>query len=232
VTGTKLLTVTNFLVAVNVLAFIWQLTTGGGPDYDHGYLIGIDVVQRGQWWRIFTAAFLHANLLHIGFNMIALLQVGNVVELIYGKLRFSLLYAIAIVGSGLAVITFNYTVPTLGASGAIFGLFGALVAVGLRQGQRGRSLIGQVLPVIVLNLVFTFSVPGISAAAHVGGLITGLLAGLILYMVPGRSMEAFAYASGPTERVPDGVETIEHPPQAAPHESEDAAPFEVRDPRE
>ncbi len=141
---------------------------------------------------------------------------------------------VAIVGSGIAVVAFNYDVPTLGASGAIFGLFGALVAVGLRLGKRGRSLIGQVLPIIVINLVFTFTVPGISAAAHVGGLMTGFVAGLVLFMVPAaRRTPAYAFAAACQAPAPaPEIETIEHPPEAAPHEAEDAPPLEERDPRE
>jgi membrane associated rhomboid family serine protease len=226
-------TITNFLILVNVLAFVWELTTGG-PDNDHGQLLGVAVVQYGQWWRIFTGAFLHANYLHIGLNMFALYQVGNVVEALYGKVRFILLYLVAIVGSGLAVVAFNYDVPTLGASGAIFGLFGALVAVGLRLGPRGRSLIAQVLPIILINLVFTVSVPGISIAAHVGGLLTGFVAGLVLFMMPaGHPTAAYAFAAASNAPAPaPEVETIEHPPEAAPHEAEDAPPFEEGDPRE
>ena len=210
------MTITNFLILVNVLAYIWEVTTGG-PDADHGQLVGVAVVQYGEWWRIFTAAFLHANLLHIAFNMFALYQVGNVVEALYGKVRFILLYVVAIVGSGLAVVAFNYDIPTLGA-----------------LGQRGRSLIWQVLPIIGLNLVFTVSVPGISIAAHVGGLLTGFVAGLVLFMMPAaRPTPAYAYAAAHEELVPaHEVETIEHPPEAASHEAEDAPPLEERDPRE
>jgi rhomboid protease GluP len=216
-------TITNVLVAINVLMFLWELATGG-PDVDHGQLYGPAVVAGHQWWRIFAGAFLHGSYAHVGLNMLALYQVGNIVEQLYGKVRFVLLYTIAIVGSGLAVLYFNFDVPTLGASGAIFGLFGALVAVGLRLGARGRSLIGQVLPIIVINLVFTFAVPGISAAAHVGGLVTGFLAGLVLYMLPSQRQYAYAPVAepaavpfDPTEGAP--VATIEQPP-------------EVRDPRE
>jgi membrane associated rhomboid family serine protease len=209
-------TITNVLIGINVIAFIWQLSTGG-PDYDHGYLYGPAVVH-GQWWRVFTAAFLHGSYVHIGLNMLALFQVGNIVETIFGKPRYVLLYTIAIVGSGLAVLYFNFGVPTLGASGAIFGLFGALVAVGLRLGSRGRSLIGQVLPIVVINLVFTFSVPGISAAAHVGGLITGFLTGLVLFMTPACRAPVYATVAQPAAVPFDParhapVETIEQSPE-------------------
>jgi rhomboid protease GluP len=221
-------TLTNLLIAINVVAFVWQLSTGG-PGYDHGYLYGPAVVQYGQWWRVVTAAFLHGSYVHIGLNMLALYQVGNIVETMFGKPRFALLYAIAVVGSGLSVVYFNYTDYTLGASGAIFGLFGALVAAGVREGARGRALIGQVLPVILINLVFTVSVPGISIAAHVGGLITGFVAGLVLYMTR-RPQYAYAYAVRPGEPYP--VETIEQPPHAGSHEDAEAGPPQLRDPQE
>jgi rhomboid protease GluP len=222
------MTLTNVLIAINVVAFLWQLATGG-PDVDHGYLYG-PAVANGEWWRVVTAAFLHGSIPHVALNMLALYQVGNIVEQLFGRGRFALLYALSIAGSGAAVLEFNYGVPTLGASGAIYGLFGALVAVGLRLGRRGRGLIGQVLPVIAINLAFTYAVPGISAAAHVGGLITGFLAGLVLFMVPSRHREeAYAYAYAPNGDA-HAVETIEQPPGAGPHE-EEGEPV-LRDPRE
>jgi rhomboid protease GluP len=223
---------TPVLIAVNVVAFLWQLTTLGGIDYDHGWLVPAAVLQHGEWWRIFSSAFLHGSIPHIGLNMLALYFLGTDVERVYGTLRYALIYLLATIGSGLAVVYFSAPdVPTLGASGAIFGLFGAIVAVGIRLGARGRSLIGRVLPILAINLVFTFSVPGISAAAHVGGLITGFLAGLVLFMMPSRQRDyAYAYVAGPAQAAP--VETIEQPPEAGPHEEPDAAPLEVRDPRE
>ena len=234
------MTLTNFLVAINVVVFIWQISTGAGIAENNytGTLVGVYVLDRGEWYRVVTSAFMHANLAHIGLNMIALLQVGNIVEQLYGKARFALVYALAIVGSGLAIVYFTPNQATLGASGAIFGLFGALVAVGIRMGSRGRSLIGQVIPVLAINLVFTFTVPGISAAAHVGGLLSGFIAGLVLYMVPSRR-RAYAYAYAPggdpgaetIEQTPE-VETIEQPPDAGAHEEEGAPPPHLRDPRE
>jgi membrane associated rhomboid family serine protease len=223
-------TLTKLLIAVNVIAFIWQLTTRGGIGYDHGEIIPMLVLHRDEWWRIFTAAFLHGGIPHVAINMIALYVVGNPVEELFGKFRFALLYVLAIIGSGLAVVYFSTPdVPTLGASGAIYGLFGALVAVGLRLGARGRSLIGQVLPIIAINLVFTFAIPGISVSAHLGGLITGFVVGLVLFMVPSRQRE-YAYAASAAD--PAAVETIEQPPDAGPHEEAHAAPLEQRDPRE
>lgn len=239
------MTITNLLIAVNVVAFLWQLSTGG-PNYDHGYLIGRAVVERGEWWRIFTAAFLHGSLMHIGFNMLALYQVGSIVERAMGGLRYLIVYVCAIVGSGFAVIWFNYDVPTLGASGAIFGLFGALVAIGLSLPPRGMTIVTQTLPIIAINLAFGFVVPGISIAAHVGGLLSGFVIGYGLFQIPSRQRErvdalvngrvpvavAFEPAARPFDPGVDGVETIEQPPEAGSHEAADAAPPELRDPRE
>jgi rhomboid protease GluP len=221
-------------VAINVIAYVWLELTGGLTTnlalLNHGALLGDACTQYGEWWRVITGGFLHGGIAHIGFNMLALVQLGTAVEDEYGKSRFLLIYFIALIGSGLAVV---YAAPhdlTVGASGAIFGLFGAHVAVGLRiGGKQGRAMIMQVVPILVLNLAFTFAIPNISKAGHVGGLIIGLLAGLVLFMMPRPRRElAYVYAAAPDEP----VETIEHPPEAAPHEEAGAPPLEVRDPRE
>jgi membrane associated rhomboid family serine protease len=229
---------TGLLIVVNVLAFIWQKTTYGGIEHDHGALSPQLALQYGQWWRIFTAEFLHGNETHLALNMIGLLWLGTPMEMVFGRVRFAALYVIAIVGAGLGVVYFStYDIPTLGASGAIYGLMGALGAVGLRLGARGRALLMRILPVLVLNLGLTFAFPFISAAAHVGGLIAGFLAGLVL--VAGRREFAEQYAATfvePAAVTPAGathpVETIDNPPDAGPHEEADAPPLHVRDPRE
>ncbi|HZO93066.1 MAG TPA: rhomboid family intramembrane serine protease [Candidatus Baltobacteraceae bacterium] len=238
------MSLTRLLIGINVLVFAWMLVTGGGFAllggdvtgaflYAHGAMRPYDVLVLGQWWRIVSSAFVHLSAVHILMNMIALNYVGAPVEWLYGKPRYALVYALALVGAGVSVVYF--TEPgafTAGASGAIFGLFGALVAAGLRLGKRGRSLITSVVPVIVLNLVFTFAVPGISAAAHLGGLLTGFIAGFVLFMIPSRPRDsAYAYAFAPAADA-GRVETIEQPPDAGPHEDADAPPLEARDPRE
>jgi len=104
-----------------------------------------------------------------------------------GARRMLAIYFISLLGSGLAVVYFAFDQPTVGASGAIFGLFGALVAIGLRLGARGRGLIMQTLPIILINLAFTFSVPSISKAGHLGGLVIGFVAALVLVRFPSRA---------------------------------------------
>jgi rhomboid protease GluP len=181
-----MITATNILILLNVIDYIWVATTGGFDDtrvlLAHGALSG-DLVRQGQWWRIVTGAFMHGGIAHIALNMFALYQVGSFVETIAGKWRMLAVYFIAMLGSGIAVVIFSPDAVTVGASGAIFGLFGALVAIGIRLGSRGRSLIGQVLPIIGINLVFTFLVPNISAAGHIGGLISGFFSGLGIFMM-------------------------------------------------
>jgi rhomboid protease GluP len=182
------------LIAINVAVFIWQFFSGDLSDnidvlVSHGALVGL-LVMQGEWWRIVSGAFEHANLLHIAFNMFALYQVGTFVEIVSGRWRMLALYFISLLGSGLAVTYMSPNTATLGASGAIFGLFGALVAIGIRLGKDGRSLIGQTLPIIGINLVLTFTVPNISQAAHIGGLISGFFSGLILFAMQRRGAVA------------------------------------------
>ena len=245
------MTLTNALIAINVVVFVWELATGGA-EADHGVLFGPFVVEHGEWWRVVTAAFLHGSIMHIAFNMFALYQVGTIVERAMGPLRYLFVYACAIAGSGAAVLWFNYTQPTLGASGAIFGLFGALVAIGLSLPPRGMSIVTQTVPIIVINLGLGFIIPNISVAAHVGGLITGFVVGWLVFQIPsryrdranslinGRPVYAAAGVADPgiagavpfDPREESAVETIEQPPEAGPHEEEGAPPLEIRDPRE
>jgi membrane associated rhomboid family serine protease len=178
--------VTRLLVLANVIVYIWEVATG--TDFNnnesllrHGALLGTLVLQQGQWWRVITGAFEHAGLAHIGLNMFALYQLGMFVESVLGPWRMLAIYTIALFGGGYAVVFFSPNDITVGASGAIFGLFGALIAIGVRLGARGRSLIAQTLPILLINLVFTFAVPFISKAGHVGGLISGFVAGLVLF---------------------------------------------------
>jgi membrane associated rhomboid family serine protease len=126
-------------------------------------------VATGEYYRLFTNMFIHYGLLHLAMNMWALWVIGRVVEAMLGPVRYIVLYMMAGLGGSVAVYLFSPHSPTVGASGAIFGLFGALFVL-LRKLRRDTSAI---IPVLVLNLVFTFSVPGISIAGHIGGLITG-----------------------------------------------------------
>lgn len=176
--------VTWFLLAVNIIVFLGergQFTIAGsgvgGYLVDHGFLARVLIVEAHQYWRLFTNSFLHENILHIGFNMYLLYLLGMMLEPALGSVRFAAIYVTAIfVGSlGVEIATQS---PSLGASGAIFGLMGA-AAVELRA--RGMSIMQSGIGgLIVLNLVYSFLVPNISIGDHIGGLVGGALAGLIL----------------------------------------------------
>ena len=176
--------VTVALVLVNIAVYVFLAMHGGPTNEDPYYVAGVlygPAVRHGEWYRIVTSGFMHGGIAHIGLNMVALYQIGTFVEAMLGSWRMLVVYAIALVGGGLAVVYFSPNDPTVGASGAIFGLFGALLAIGLRLGRRGRALISQTVPILAINLAFTFAVPFISKAGHLGGLASGFLAGLVFF---------------------------------------------------
>ncbi len=141
----------------------------------NGQVIG---VAEGEWWRLVTSGFLHANLIHIGFNCFILYQLGSLLEPVLGRLRFALVYFTAMLTGSFGVLLLDPGALTVGASGAVFGLFGAAVAV---FRSRGVNIFDTGLGgAIVINLLITFTVPGISIGGHVGGLIGGFVAGHLL----------------------------------------------------
>ncbi|MBV9055583.1 MAG: rhomboid family intramembrane serine protease, partial [Candidatus Eremiobacteraeota bacterium] len=153
-----------------------------------GALIPVAVLQYGQWWRILTGAFLHGGLIHIGVNMMSLWFLGRCIEFALGPWRMLAIYVLSLIASGLGVVYFSSdpNVATVGASGAIFGLFGALFAIGFKLGKPGMDLVRSNIGILVLNLIITFTVPAISWQAHVAGLIAGFVLTYMLYFPPRR----------------------------------------------
>lgn len=140
-----------------------------------------DAVADGEWWRLITAGFLHIGPLHIAFNMFALWVLGRDLEIVLGRGRFLALYMVSLLGGSTAVVLFaDPQQYVAGASGAVFGLMSGLLLVLLRL----RRPYGQVVAIIVLNLVLSQVVPGISMAGHVGGLVVGGLAATALVFAP------------------------------------------------
>ena len=129
-------------------------------------------VATGEWYRLATVALTHGGWTHLIFNMLALLSVGTPVEAYYGKVRYSIIFLVSLLTASAASVFFNAeNVPAVGASGAIFGLFAAMLVTGKRMGVDYRSVGG----VIVVNLIITFTIPGIDWHAHLGGLAGGAL---------------------------------------------------------
>jgi membrane associated rhomboid family serine protease len=174
--------VTQVLIAINVLVYIVTVVQGsgindpGGKVFNKGLLFG-PFVADGDWWRLITSAFLHANILHLAFNMLALWWFGAPVELFLGRARFLLVYIVSgLAGSAGALLATPHA-ATVGASGAIFGILGAALVL---ERQRMYVLGGSALAIIVINIVFSIAVPGISIGGHIGGLVGGALSTLAL----------------------------------------------------
>jgi membrane associated rhomboid family serine protease len=181
--------VTYALIAINVVAFLseGQFSLFGsvisGPVVDNGVLDRFDIAVNHQYWRLISGAFLHENLLHIGFNMYLLYLLGLMLEPAIGSVRFAAIYFTALLAGSFGALLATAS-PSLGASGAVFGLMGAAV-VELRA--RGISVMESGIGgLIVINLVLSFTLANISVGAHVGGLIGGALAGLAIRVADGR----------------------------------------------
>jgi membrane associated rhomboid family serine protease len=183
--------VTNILIALNVLVYlILAFMSQSIVDISNDALINMGgqvnfLVAQGQFWRIFTATFLHASILHIGLNMLSLFFIGPAVELFYGKWRYLLIYLVSgIVGGIASYLMLPQDVLLVGASGSIAGVFGALGAffiVNRRAlGAAANAMLGQWLFWLLINVAFDFSQANIGWQAHLGGLVVGLLLGVVL----------------------------------------------------
>ncbi len=210
--------VTKTLIALNVLVMVLSIVSarsgsavaGGGlgglmgnstPLTDWGAVLGqavfsdgtIGGVAQGQWYRLVTAMFLHYGVVHLLLNMWALWVLGRTLEAVLGPLRFLALYLIAGLGGNVAVYLFSApNQPAVGASTAIFGLFAAIFVIMRRLGRDTSAIV----PILVINLIFTFTVPGISVAGHLGGLVVGALMALVLAYAPRMRRTAFQTAGG------------------------------------
>jgi rhomboid protease GluP len=172
--------VTTLLLVAIAIGFAFQFLSGGafteagqnGPQ-----------VRAGEYWRLVTSMFLHGGILHLAVNAWALYQLGALFEVWMGSSRLLLTYFLTGVAGSLASVMWT-NAPSVGASGAIFGLLGALIAFLLRHRERlnqwGKSLLSQFVGWAAINVFLGFSVPGIDNAAHLGGCAAGFLLGLVL----------------------------------------------------
>ena len=174
--------VTKTLVGINVAIYLLELALGGQINgtgneiYREGVLFG-PAVANGDWWRLFTAMFLHYGPFHLGLNMLALWWFGSAVELVLGRGRYLLLYIVSGLAGSAGALLLTPNSATVGASGAIFGILGAALVL---ERQRTYVLGGGAFGIIAINLVITFALPGISIGGHLGGLAGGALGTLAL----------------------------------------------------
>jgi len=161
------LTVFVYLIQQAVPSIFFRFSLIGLAQDPTGAWMG---VANGEWYRLFTVALLHASWLHIGFNMYALWVLGPLIEAAFGRIRFLTIYLAALLGGSTASLLFNSPlVVAVGASGAIFGLFGATIVANKRLGRPVNSVYG----VIGINLILGFLVPNVDWHAHLGGLALG-----------------------------------------------------------
>lgn len=187
--------VTIALIAINVVLFVLEgggmslngssggellnkgATLGSGLRLVHGQIVAEGVAYE-QWYRIISGGFLHENLLHIGFNMWVLYVLGVQLEPALGRLRYGLVYLVSLLAGSLGALIVSPHTLTVGASGAVFGIMGATaVEMRARQIPLMQSGVGGL---ILINLIISFTLPGISWGGHIGGLIGGALAALAL----------------------------------------------------
>lgn len=180
--------VTKTLIGINVVFLLLQKTS---PEVQiHLWLIGSgndpatfqpDGVAAGEYWRLLTAAFLHGGFVHLALNMYALYLFGPPLEAALGRVRFLALYLLSVLGGSAVSYAFsNPRIPSLGASGAVFGLLGAFFIVNRRLGRDTSGL----LVLVAINFAFGFIAPNIDWRAHLGGLIAGALVAAAMVYAP------------------------------------------------
>src|SRR6202790_2777563 len=176
--------VTKVLIAINVIVFLaegsgaYTLTGSTGSSWllNHGFLFAPLIRYSHDYWRLVTSGFLHLDILHVASNMYVLYWVGRLLEPAVGRPRFVAIYLTGLFAGSIVVFIVSPLSQTAGASGAIFGLMGGAFTEAHRRGV--DQVRNQLVILIVVNLVITLSVPGISIGAHIGGLIGGGLATL------------------------------------------------------
>lgn len=168
--------VTYILIVLNLMVFLYGVLHGN-DELINMFGNNYELVQNGEFYRLFTCMFVHADILHILFNMIALYSIGPVVERYYGKSKFLLIYLVSgLLGSIFSGVFMTADSISIGASGAIFGLLGSICYFTYYYRATLQGILrGSIMPVIIINLVIGFLSSSIDLSAHIGGLIGGIL---------------------------------------------------------
>jgi len=175
---------TAILIGLNVLVYLVEIAGGGGGLSPGNSSVVIDFglfgpfVAEGEWYRLLTSGFLHAGLLHIGFNMFALFFLGRILEPGIGTARFVAIYFASLFAGSFGAVLLSPDSLTIGASGAIFGIFGATFVIARSRGV--DALASSIGIILLLNLAFTFGNSEISIGGHLGGLVAGVLCALVI----------------------------------------------------
>ena len=202
--GESTISLTQIILGINVAVYLAMVFANGGSPFQD--FPGMELVRSGanvgpltisgEWWRLLTSVFVHGNLLHIAFNMWCLWSLGALSESLYGRWTYGAVYLICGLGGSLGSIVWNPQVMSVGASGAIFGLAGALIAAfKLGEFSVPRSALSGTLRSLMVFVVFNLAFGAVSGvtdnAAHVGGLITGFILGAIIALLAPRQDQDF-----------------------------------------
>ncbi|CAM2825828.1 rhomboid family intramembrane serine protease [Dellaglioa algida] len=171
---------TYFFIGLSAIIFVMMTIAGGSQDTNVLIEFGAKynpLIINGEWWRLFNPIFLHIGFEHIVLNMFTLYFIGIQIETMFGHWRFTGIYLLAGIAGNIASFTFSPDTISAGASGAIFGLFGAFLMLGdnFRESAYFRQMSQQFLLFIMLNLVFGFMSSSTDNAAHIGGILSGFL---------------------------------------------------------
>ncbi len=179
--------VTSTIIAINVAIFVWMgakdssSLTGSGSVSQQQFDLGLNRIllhQNHEWYRLVTSGFIHFGFIHIGFNMWILWQLGQLLERTLGRTKFALLYTASLLGGSAGILLLTDRGISGGASGAVFGLMAALA---ISMHQQGINILQTgVGRLLMLNLVFTFVIPGIAIGGHLGGLVAGGACGFVM----------------------------------------------------
>ena len=168
--------ITYFLIALNVIFYIVPILLGDYQWILNSGCVHGPSIRGGQYYRLLTGMFLHGSIFHIFFNCYALYIIGSQIESFMGKTKYIIIYLFSGIMGSLFSMTFGGATASIGASGAIFGLMGALLYFGYYyRVYLGNVLKSQIIPLILFNLVLGFIIPGVDNFGHIGGLVGGLL---------------------------------------------------------
>lgn len=184
--------ITYGLIIINVLIYLLVALSNNYNSIMNTFCLHGPSIRNGEFYRLITSMFLHVDIIHLGFNMYSLYLIGSLLECYVGKYKYTFIYFLSgIIGNLLTIVLSNNA--SVGASGAIFGIMGGLLYFGYHYRLLLEGFLkGQLIPVIIINLLYGFMVAGINNVAHIGGLIGGILA---------TSMVGIKYKSTKTEQI-------------------------------
>lgn len=176
--------VTYIIMAICIILFILMELSGGSTNSQTllKYGANLDVlVKNGEYYRLFTCIFLHIGIMHLLCNLYSLYVIGREVENLFGKIKYIIIFILSGIFGSIMSLAFTHNTISAGASGAIFGLLGALLYFGMHyRTYLGEAIKRSIIPIIVVNLIIGFFAEGIDLAAHIGGLVGGVLVAMMV----------------------------------------------------